>query len=84
MFNHRKEKRFTNGKVTVEMLIKKGRITECKISGDFLALCPASDLEDQLRGLEYRRETVEGILDHTPLVKYFGNITKEELMKCFY
>ncbi|WP_394923784.1 lipoate--protein ligase [uncultured Robinsoniella sp.] len=84
MFNHRKEKRFTNGKVTVEMLIKKGRITECKISGDFLALCPASDLEDQLRGLEYRREAVEGILDHTPLVKYFGNITKEELMECFY
>mgnify|MGYP000031392631 CR=1 FL=1 len=84
MFNHRKEKRFTNGKVTVEMLIKKGMITACKISGDFLALCPASDIENMLIGLEYRREVLEGVLEHVPLVKYFGNITKEELMECFY
>ncbi len=84
MFNHRKEKRFANGKVTVEMLIKKGMITACKISGDFLSLCPASDIEDMLIGLEYRRETVEGVLEHVPLVKYFGKITKDELMECFY
>ncbi|MBS5082175.1 MAG: lipoate--protein ligase [Clostridiales bacterium] len=84
MFNHRKEKRFVNGKVTVEMLIKKGMITACKISGDFLSLCPASDIEDMLIGLEYRRETVEGVLEHVPLVKYFGKITKDELMECFY
>lgn len=83
-FNHRKEKRFTNGKVTVEMLVQKGRITVCKISGDFLALCPASDVEEKLKGLEYRQEAIEEVLDCIPLVKYFGNIAKEQLMECFY
>lgn len=83
-FEHKKGKRFVNGIVCVELEIKQGIISACHITGDYLSLSPTEEIEERMRGIRYQRESIEEILSEIPIRKFFGNITKDELMECFY
>lgn len=83
-FNFKNSKRFTNGKLEVLLNVNGGLINECKIYGDFLALCSVDDLEEKLRGIRYEKSAVECILNSVNLTQYFGNITLDEILECFF
>lgn len=83
-FNFKNSKRFTNGKLEVLLNVNGGLINECKIYGDFLALCSVDELEEKLRGIRYEKSAVECILNSVNLTQYFGNITLDEILECFF
>lgn len=83
-FNFKNSKRFTNGKLEVLLNVNGGLINECKIYGDFLALCSVDELEEKLRGIRYEKSAVEYILNSVNLTQYFGNITLDEILECFF
>lgn len=83
-FNFKNSKRFTNGKLEVLLNVNGGLINECKIYGDFLALCSVDELEEKLRGIRYEKSAVECTLNSVNLTQYFGNITLDEILECFF
>jgi lipoate-protein ligase A len=83
-FNFKNSKRFANGKLEVLLNVNSGLINECKIYGDFLALCSVDELEEKLRGIRYEKSAIEYILSSVNLTQYFGNITLDEILECFF
>ena len=62
--------------------VKGGKILECRIYGDFMALLPAGEVEKRLTGCNYKYEDVLSVLDELTLPDYFGTITKKEVASC--
>ncbi len=83
-FNLKTSKRFSNGELEILLNVKNGIIIECKMYGDFLGLCTVADLEEKIIGLKYKKLDVESVLESVNLQQYFGNITKEEVLQCFF
>lgn len=83
-FNFKNSKRFTNGKLEILLNVNGGIISDCKIYGDFLALCGVDELEEKLRGTRYEKSAVELILNSVNLIQYFGNISLAEILECFF
>ncbi|WML36083.1 lipoate--protein ligase [Clostridium sp. OS1-26] len=83
-FNFKNSKRFANGKLEILLNVNSGLINECKIYGDFLALCSVDELEEKLRGIRYEKSAVECMLNSVNLTQYFGNITLNEILECFF
>lgn len=83
-FNFKNSKRFANGKLEVLLNVNGGLINECKIYGDFLALCSVDELEEKLKGIRYEKSAVKCILNSVNLTQYFGNITLDEILECFF
>ncbi|MFD3155777.1 lipoate--protein ligase [Haloimpatiens sp. FM7330] len=83
-FNLKNSKRFTNGKVEILLNVNKGVIKNCKIYGDFLALTNVNTLEQKIIGLKYQEEELIKLLNSVNLKKYFGNISAQEVLKCFF
>jgi lipoate-protein ligase A len=81
--NYRANRKFEGGQIEVEMEIEGGRIRECKIWGDFLALRGAEDIENALIGQKYMRDDIMERLKDIDLEMYFGNIKFKEIMECF-
>jgi len=77
-------KRFSGGKVEVNLEVKKGIISNISISGDFLGLVPLLDLEQALIGLRYERDTVALTLAAMPLSLYLGSISTDEFLSCLF
>ena len=77
-------KRFSGGKVEVNLDIAKGRIQDLKVSGDFLGLVPISALEQALTGLLYEKDSVAAILATLPLNLYLGHISAAEFLSCLF
>lgn len=83
-FNFKSSKRFVNGGIEVLLNVKNGIITDCKIYGDFLALFGIDEIEKEICGLQYEKIAVENLMKNFDLTKYFGNITLEEVLSCFF
>lgn len=83
-FNFKNSKRFTNGKLEILLNVNDGYITECKIYGDFLALCGVDELEKSIVGNKYEKDDIEILLKNVNLTQYFGNITLDEILQCFF
>lgn len=83
-FNFKSSKWFTNGNIEVLLNVKGGIITDCKIYGDFLALYGIDEVEKNICGLQYEENVIENLIKSFDLVKYFGNITLEEILSCFF
>ncbi len=73
--------RFDGGLLDILLSTEKGKISEIHISGDFLALSPISELQDILRGCDYRKDALLAVLSAIPLHTYLGSITQTELCK---
>ncbi|MDR3294980.1 MAG: lipoate--protein ligase [Clostridiales Family XIII bacterium] len=83
-FSFANAKRFPGGKIETYLEIEKGRISECRIHGDFLSLVSVRSLEEQLKGRTYRVEDVRRTLETTDLRPCLGSITAEELIACMF
>ncbi|MER2225867.1 MAG: lipoate--protein ligase [Carnobacterium sp.] len=76
--------RFSIGSVEFKMNVDKGFIQDIRIYGDFFGLGDISDVEEKLNGVKYDAASISEALDETDIKKYFGNITKEELVHLIY
>ena len=77
-FDMRREQKFENGLVTVDMTAKGGVIEDIRISGDFFGNAPIEELEEALKGTKLDQTLVEKIraLD---LDEYMAGIQPEDL-----
>ncbi|KMZ54085.1 lipoate--protein ligase [Dorea sp. D27] len=75
-------KKYEGGTVEVYMNVREGRIEECLMYGDFMALRPASEVADRLTGCRYRYEEVLELLRQFRIRDYFGTIGADEVAAC--
>ena len=64
------------------MNVREGRIEECLMYGDFMALRPASEVAGRLTGCRYRYEEVLEVLQEFRIRDYFGTIEANEVAAC--
>jgi lipoate-protein ligase A len=83
-FNLKNSKRFSGGKVEILLNIAEGFISECRIFGDFLSLTGVEAIENKLIGIKYQEEDISAVLDSFELSDYFGSISKNEILSCFF
>ncbi|WP_034550781.1 lipoate--protein ligase [Carnobacterium funditum] len=76
--------RFPIGSVEFQLNVEKGRIQNVRIYGDFFGLGEISDVEEKLKNIKYEQDAIEEIFSEIDIQKYFGNITKEELINLIY
>ncbi|MDR0518601.1 MAG: hypothetical protein LBG82_00890 [Clostridiales Family XIII bacterium] len=75
--------RFAGGSVEIFADVKNGVIERLKITGDFLALRPVSDVEYRFVDIPFRTDTIASVLAGINTSDYFGAITREELLSVF-
>lgn len=83
-FNYEKTDRFDGGTLQVRLNVVKGIIEECKIYGDFFGVEDVRDVENRLKGVRYDRAAIQEALQGVDLEPYFGGITRDELLSCFF
>lgn len=83
-FNMKHSHRFPVGGVDVRLDVNKGMIEEVKIFGDFFGVGDMAEVEQLLTGKPYSKEGIEAALTNIDVPKYFGGITKEELVQLIY
>ena len=76
--------RFPTGSVDVRLEVNKGVIEEVKFFGDFFGVGEVEEVEVLLVGKNYSKEAIEQALESVDVPKYFGGITKEELIQLMY
>ena len=82
-FDFHKKTRFAGGSVSIGLTIRKGKIDEIRIQGDFFGEEPAEKLESMLRGAEFRTATLAQVLAETDISRYMLGVTKEEFLSMF-
>lgn len=83
-FNFQKEQRFSGGKIDVRLDVDKGIIENIKIYGDFFSNEDIKEFEQFIKGSKYKQDELKSKLMAINLQKYFGAITVEELLSCFF
>lgn len=83
-FNMKHSHRFPTGGVDVRLEVNKGVIDDVKIYGDFFGVGDMEEVEQLLIGKPYSKEAIEEALETIDVPKYFGGITKEELVQLIY
>jgi len=83
-FDIERSQRFAIGSIDVKLNVEKGIIQDIKIYGDFFGLGEISDVEEKLTGIKYEAKTIAAAFDEIDIKKYFGDITKEELVHLIY
>ena len=83
-FNMKHSHRFPTGGVDVRLEVNKGIIEEVKIYGDFFGVGEMAEVEQLLTGKPYSKQAMEEALESIDVPKYFGGITKEELIQLIY
>ena len=83
-FNIKHSHRFPTGGVDVRLEVNKGMIEEVKIYGDFFGVGDMAEVEKLLTGLPYSKQAIEEALEPIDVPKYFGGISKEELVQLIY
>jgi len=79
-FTFTNKKRFPGGQVEVFLDVKGGVIRGARIRGDFLALRPASGLEERLLGVPHREEALTEALRGVDATSILGSISAAELL----
>ncbi|MGD6792778.1 lipoate--protein ligase [Metabacillus indicus] len=83
-FNLQHSHRFPIGQIDIRLEVKKGKIENCKIFGDFFGVGDVEEIENLLTGLQYDRSSIETALRDTDIKHYFGNIEKEQFIELIY
>ena len=77
-------KRLPCGNVTVHMDIRKGIITQCSITGDFLGNTPIASLENLLQGCLYERGALLQRLSGLKTQDYLDNTSTETFINLLF
>ena len=81
-FNIEKSRRYPAGKIETKIDVKDGIIKSMKIYGDFFGGGEISAVEDKFKGVKYKEDEIEKVLDSIDIGYYFAKITKKELLDC--
>lgn len=83
-FNIHRTHRFPIGEIDIRLMVKKGRIENVKIYGDFFGKEPLENIENALHGKKYDLSEIEKALEHFELREYFGDLPKGEFIDLIY
>lgn len=75
---------WNGGSLEVDVAVDKGYISDIAFFGDFLSVYPLDGLTADLRGTAFTKEALSAVLDRHPLEKYFGSITKTEIIETLF
>ena len=83
--NNMTNKRYWRGGcLEVRADVAGGVITDIIFYGDFLAVQGMEDVAEALRGCPFRAEDFAAVLDRFDLSRFFGAITKEEILETVF
>ncbi|UCZ54432.1 lipoate--protein ligase [Bacillus shivajii] len=83
-FDLQRSKKFDAGMIDIRLNVKSGKITECKIFGDFFGVGDVSDVEERLTGVQYEKNAIHEAFSDLDMTYYFGRIPKEGLIELIY
>lgn len=83
-FDMERSERLSVGTVEVKMNVRKGKIEDIRIYGDFFGLGEIEDVEKELQGIPYTKEAIREAIDKVDVNKYFGKVKTEELVDLIY
>ncbi|SFB83931.1 lipoate-protein ligase A [Alkalibacterium subtropicum] len=83
-FDMERSERLSVGTVEVKMNVRKGKIEDIRIFGDFFGLGEIEDVEKELQGIPYTKEAIREAINQVDVNKYFGKVDTEELVDLFY
>ncbi|GAF65851.1 lipoate-protein ligase [Bacillus sp. TS-2] len=83
-FDLQRSQRFSVGSIDIRLNVKKGKIVDCKIFGDFFGVGDVAELEQKLIGVKHEKEALNQLFSNVNISHYFGALTKEELLSLFY
>lgn len=69
------------GNIQVHMDIASGKITSCRLDGDFIGNLPVSDLEALLIGSPYDRSSIMDCLQNIDIADYFDGVTNQHFVQ---
>lgn len=72
---------WSGGCLEIQMAVKRGRIAEIALYGDFMAVCSIDPVKIALQGCPVERNALEEALAPLHLELYLGSITKEEVIE---
>lgn len=80
-YNFEREEKFDKGFVQVKLDVRRGRIENAKIFGDFFGEGDVSEIEDALVGTLHDFNSIKEALSHYSIYHYFGDINRDELIR---
>ena len=80
-YNFNKGIKTSAGYIEFHLDVKEGVIEKARIFGDFFASKSISDIEQRLVGQKHDIDSLKLVLTLFPLRDYFGNVSREELLK---
>lgn len=83
-FNKQASHKFPSGLLDVRLDVKKGKIENCKIFGDFFGVGNVVDVEEALIGVRHEKSEIESALEGIDIPHYLGKITKEAFVDLVY
>ena len=83
-YNMHNKRRFSAGGVEVFLTTKNAIIEEITFCGDYLSLCPMTELQEALKGCPFRHEDVAAVLSSFRLSDFFGAITAKEILEVIF
>ncbi len=83
-YNMHNKRRYPAGGVEVFLTTKNAVIEDISFYGDYLSLCPMTELQDALKGCPFRSEDVAAVLEKFQLSDFFGAITAEEILDVIF
>jgi len=72
------------GVIEFFLYVNKGIIEEVSIYGDFFTNREISELENALRGIEHKPDTVKKVLQQMDYQSYFGEVNLDELLSAMF
>lgn len=79
-FSVTRRQHFPAGTVMFSFNVDEGKLTSMQITGDFFGQADIKDAEQALIGTTYDRAAVQSVFDTIDIPRYFGKITKAELV----
>lgn len=83
-FDMERSERLSVGTVEVKMNIRKGFIEDIRIYGDFFGLGEIEDVEKELKGISYTKDSIRETIEKIDVNKYFGQVDIDELVNLLY
>jgi len=84
-FNVQASKRFEGvGQIDVRLDVKRGKIDQVKIYGDFFGSQDVAILESFMTGIRYEQGELYNTLAKVEINKFFGNITLDDFIKLLF
>lgn len=84
-FSIKNKKKFeSSGLIEVMLDVKSGIIEDIKISGDYFSVKETDELENMIKGFNYREDDIKSLLETIKLDDYITNIKNEEFISLLF